>query len=253
MLRKFRHAGDVGDIIYSLPAVRQLVQPNGKAVLYIESAPYTRERLTKNNWRGIDKILKAQSYVADVLEWNANIPTHYNLNDFRSWMQRSLRQGQGKETHLSDWVAMAHRLPTTIKDTQWIAIEPMPIARVVINRAGPGRPPQSQYFNHEFPWRKVLERYGKDAVFIGTELEHQVFSSVHGEIPHYKTPSLYEAAQVISGADLVVGNQSCCVALAESMKKRIVLEVWLAGQNSSVIDPPRVTLGYNSKVELPDL
>lgn len=252
-IKKFRSAGDVGDLVYQMAAVKAICGPSGKAVIYLEAANYTRIRLSKNNWRGIDRVLKAQNYIADVLEWNPTIQCEMNCNDFRSLMQRSLRQNQGRDVHLADWVALAHRLPTTTKDTQWITIEPVKIARVVINRAGPGRPPQNQYYNPEFPWRKVLERYGKDAIFIGTELEHQVFSSVHGEIPYYKTPSLYEAAQVISGADLVVGNQSCCVALAESMKKRIVLEVWMAGQNSSVIDPPRVTLGYNSQVELPEL
>jgi hypothetical protein len=66
------------------------------------------------------------------------------------------------------------------------------------------------------------------------------------------TKDLYEAAQVIAGCELFVGNQSACFWLAEAMKKRIVLEVWPGGPNC-LIKRDGVVNGWDRTVELPQL
>lgn len=243
----FRHAGDAGDIIYALPAIKYF----GRGLLYIESAPYTRVPMTPDKWNGLDLLLKAQPYIADVKPWNREA-TDWNCNDFRSVMVRQLRQGIGKDRHLSDWLALAFRIPLTIKDDPWLTVEPSRVARVVINRAGAGRPAHQQYYGKDFPWGKVLEKYGKDAVFIGTPLEHQVFCAAQGKVPYYPTATLLEAARVIAGADLCVLNQSSCGAIAEALKKPILLEVWHQGPNT-LVHRDGVIHGWDHNVELPYL
>lgn len=243
----FRHAGDAGDIIYALPAIKYF----GRGLLYIEAASYTRVAMTPDKWNGLDLLLKAQPYIADVKPWNREA-TDWNCNDFRALMVRQLRQGVGKDRHLSDWLALAFRIPLTIKDEPWLTVEPNRIARVVINRAGAGRPAHQQYYGKDFPWGRVLEKYGKDAVFIGTKLEHEVFCAAQGKIAYYPTATLLEAARVIAGADLCVLNQSSCNAIAEGLKKPIVLEVWHQGPNSLSFRP-NVHHGWDHNVELPDL
>lgn len=226
-----RSAGDLGDGIFSLPAVKYLcARDNRKAVFFIEAANYTRERLTPDNWRGLDRILKCQPYISDVREFTGGA-VDVNLNDFRQIMFSHLRRGLHKDRHISDWVAMAHNLPVTIKDEPWLTIETVKVAPVVINRTGPGRHPGHVYHGVEFPWGRVLKKYGKDAVFIGTPLEHEVFCAVQGEVPFHPTLSLFEAAQVIAGCELFIGNQSACHAIAQGVGKRIILEVWEAGPN----------------------
>lgn len=243
----FRHAGDAGDIIYALPAIKYF----GRGLLYIESAPYTRVAMTPDKWNGLDLLLKAQPYIADVKPWNREIVDR-NLNDFRATMVRQLRQGIGRDRHLSDWVAVTFHLPLTIKDDPWLTVEPNRIARVVINRAGAGRPPHQQYYGKDFPWGRVLEKYGKDTVFIGTKIEHEVFCAAQGKIPYYPTATLLEAAQVIAGAQLFVGNQSACFGICSGLKKPCVLEVWHQGPN--VLDGrPGAVMGWDHNVELPDL
>lgn len=243
----FRHAGDAGDIIYALPAIKYF----GRGLLYIESAPYTRVPMTPDKWNGLDLLLKAQPYIADVKPWNREV-CEINCNDFRALMVRQMRQGIGKDRHLSDWLALALRIPLTIKDDPWLTVEPNRIARVVINRAGAGRPTHQQYYGKDFPWGKVLEKYGKDAVFVGTKLEHEVFCSAQGRIPHYPTATLLEVARVIAGAQLFVGNQSCPHAIAQGLGTPIVLEVWHQGANCCSPRPNAVNV-FDHTAELPDL
>lgn len=225
----FKHSGDVGDIIFFLPVMRAF----GGGAMLIEAASYTRQRLTRDNWCGIDKLLLQQPYVKEVREWIPNEQVDYNGCDFRAHMTRSLRMGHGKDKHLAHWMCEAHGVPLSAMDTAWLTVhEPIKEARVVFSRSGPGRDEKFVYQNRRFPWHAVWEKYRSDAVFVGTELEHHAFCAQCGKVPHRKTEDLLEAARVIAGCELFVGNQSCPHALASGFKKRIILEVWPQGPNT---------------------
>lgn len=247
----FRHAGDLGDLVYGMPVMRAL----GGGCLCIEAATYTRQKLTRNNWCGIDKLLLQQPYVQDVREWQYGEPTSYNLNDFRAALFRALREGHGKDKHLGHWMCEAHGLSHSIMDEAWLRIE-VPILtgkRVVFSRSGAGRGGRNVYHNPYFPWAKVYAKYGDDAVFVGTSEEYEVFRAMCGDrVPHQKTEDLFEAARVIAGCQLFVGNQSCPHAIAEAMKKKIVLEVWPDGPNVLAFRPG-VVHGWGIDTNLPDL
>lgn len=247
-MKTFRHAGDRGDIIAALPALRAL----GGGVLLIEAAQYTREMLTPDKWLGLDLLLKEQPYIADVRQWKGE-RVDFNLNDWRSKLFRAIRNRQHQDKSLVAWQLEQYGIPLTAKDEAWITIkEPIRAARVVFNRTGPGRPRHHVYQNPAFPWHYVWEKYGKDAVFIGTAEEHRAFCATCGRVPYYQTADLYEAARVIAGADLFVGNQSAAFWIAEGLKKRLVLEVWPEGPNSIVLRGG-ATQGFDENVKLPDL
>lgn len=243
----FKHSGDIGDILYFMPVMRAL----GGGTLFIEAVSYTRVMLTQDKWCGIDLLLKQQPYVNDVLSWNKQ-PVNYNGNDFRPRLISAVRKGQGKEKHLGHWMCDAHGIDYKAMDAAWLTVEPNRIAPVVISRSGVGRAAHYVYHNPRFPWHKVWKKYGKDAVFVGTEDEHRVFWATCGEIPHYPTADLEKAARVIAGADLFIGNQSAPHAIAEGLKQRILLEVWPGGANCLVFRPG-VHHGWDENVELPDI
>lgn len=246
----FRHAGDIGDIIYALPAMRAL----GGGALLIEAAAYTRQRLTPDKWCGVNELLLRQSYVQDVRQWIVGEPVNYNLNDFRARMMTLLRVGHGHDKHLGYWICESHGVPFKVMDDQWLHVaDPIDAAKVVFSRSGAGRDPRFVYHNPHFPWHKVWAKYRDDAVFVGTEDEHRYFVHLCGDVPHYRTNTLLEAARVIAGAKLFIGNQSAPHAIAEGLKKRIVLEVWPTGPNCLMNDPGRVTHGWDLDVQLPDL
>lgn len=247
-----RHAGDLGDIIYSLPVARALAHGQPIAFL-IEAATYTRQELFPPRWCGIDLLLLEQPYIQDVRMFQPGESVNYNLNDFRARLFMALKQGIGRDKHLAHWMCEAHGAPYTCVEPPWLEMkEPIKAARVIFSRAGAGRPSHQVYQNPAFPWHYVWEKYRKDAVFIGTELEHEFFCGTCGRIDHYKTKDLHEAARVIAGCDLFIGNQTATHAIAEGLKKRIVLEVWKEGPNC-IIHRPGVVHGWDQWVKLPDL
>lgn len=234
-------------MVAQMPAMRAL----GGGVLYIEPANYTRVKLTPDKWHGIDLLLKQQAYVSDVLPWNGQ-RTDYNLNDFRAMMSKAVSRGKSKDVCLSDWVLDTHGVQRSERDRQWLTVEPLKIAPVVISRAGAGRESRHRYHNYQFPWNRVVEKYSDAAVFIGTEPEHREFCDVFGNVPWHPTADLFEAARVIAGCDLFVGNQSCPHMIAQGLFKNIVLEVWPQGPNCC-FHRKGVIHGWDNKVVLPDL
>lgn len=247
-MNTFRHAGDAGDVLSALPAVRAL----GGGVIHLEAATYTRVMLTPENWRGLDKILKDQPYIHDVVEWKRT-QTTFNLNDFRNRLFKAVRMNQMKDKALCDWQLEQFGLPLTAKDEAWLTIrEPIKAARVVFNRAGAGRQRIHTYHNPRFPWHFVWNKYKNDAVFVGTDDEYTVFCATCGKVPHAKTADLYEAARVIAGCELFVGNQSCPFWIAAGLMKRTVLEIWPEGPNSLIFRPGMVH-GWDENVALPDI
>lgn len=246
----YKHAGDIGDIIAFLPVMRYF----GGGDLLIEAAPYTRQRLTPDKWCGLDLLLKQQPYINDVREWNFEL-CNYNGNDFRAHMHHATRKGlfnNIKNKSLVDWQLETHGVPLGEKDRAWLSVEPKKVARVVFNRTGAGRPQHHVYHNPLFPWHSVWKKYHRESVFIGTPMEYEVFKAQIGTVPYYPTENLFEAAKVIAGSDLFIGNQSACFWIAEGMKKNLILEVWPQGPNSNVFRPGAIQ-GFDQNVSLPDL
>lgn len=250
-MNTYRHAGDLGDILAGLPVIRFW----GGGVLMIEAATYTRQRLTPDKWCGLDLLLKQQPYIADVVEWQGQRCT-MTMNDFRAHMGRALRSrdpnNPARAKSLVDWQLEAHQVPYSEKDKPWIAVEPKKVAPVVINRTGAGRASHHCYHNPMFPWHKVWQKYKDKAVFVGLPEEYDLFCAVNGHIPHYPTKDLLEAAQVIAGAELFIGNQSACAWICHAMRKPIVLEAWPSGPNVC-IDRPGAIYGWDQNVHLPDV
>lgn len=249
-MSRFRHAGDLGDIIYSLPVIRAL----GGGELLIEAAHYTRVMLTPDKWYGIDRLIGSQPYITGVAPWKSSVGQCFNLNDFRPRMFSAIQRNlEARQKSLSDWMLETFGLGLEERDRAWIhCADPASKFEVIINRTGPGRPAHMTYHNPNFPWRRVIDQYGHAAAFIGTELEHAVFCATFGEVPYLKTADFYEAAQVIAGARLFVGNQSCCYAIAEAMKKPAILEVWPSGPNC-LFYRDTVIHGWTHDFQLPAL
>src|SRR5580765_1733925 len=114
--KTFKHSGDLGDIIFSLPTIRAL----GGGVLYLdptggETEPRVKEPLklrthTKLTAAAIDSLrplLLLQEYIADVRFWGGE-PVDHNLDEFR----RSAPQLNLADAHLQ-----AFDLPTSNRDT----------------------------------------------------------------------------------------------------------------------------------------
>lgn len=215
----FGHAGDLGDIIYALPTIRAL----GGGTLCLHAVKWTREPMTETKVQSLRSLLITQPYIEDVRWLGDGEKVAVNLNDFR---QSYMNEGGFRKfprRNICEWILLTHCLSPDEQAKRWlVGIEPIQRARVVVNRT-------PRYQNPSFPWRRVLDHYRGEMVFVGSAKEHATFCSdfkmAKTEIPHQQTGSLLALAQVIAGADLFVGNQSCAYAIAEGMKKPAILEV----------------------------
>ena len=239
---RFRHAGDQGDIVYAMPAMKA----KGGGELLIEAVGWTRQTLTPEVYAPLEPLLLSQPYIKSVRPYQSGEHHDVNFNNFRPRMVKGIRMSpENKRVNLADWQLDALGLPRTARDEKWIdGIKPNRVAEVVINRT-------MRYRNPFFPWGAVLGKYERFKIkFIGAESEHEDFCRVCGPVPFYKTANLLEAAEVIAGSDLFIGNQSLCYAIAEGMKHRAMLEVWLDGPNC-LFYRGGVFHGWDSKSEIP--
>lgn len=211
MLTSFKHCGDLGDIVYSLPTIRAA----GGGALFLAQADFTRVKTSEQTLRTIAPLIEVQPYVRGVSLYDGRTVA-YELDLFR---------GAGSVwDHIAHRHLMAFGFPREEANTQWITVPPEPIMPVVINRT-------DRFQNAAFPWKEVVRRYGQEAVFVGTEVEHQAFVAQFGDVPYWPTENLLELAKVIAGAWLFIGNQSCPLAIAEALKKPIIQETCLSLPN----------------------
>jgi ADP-heptose:LPS heptosyltransferase len=209
--KTFSHAGDIGDIIYSMPAMRAM----GGGSLILHPANYTRQRMTQQVADSLRPLLEAQNYVRAVRF--SQIPEGFALDGWREYTFPLIY-------NLADRVLDMAGLPHAERDLPWIAAEPNRVASVVIHRS-------LRYRNPRFSWPRILDRYSGKIVFIGLQNEHEDFEKNFGHIDYYPTANFLDLARVIAGADLFIGNQSSPLSLAVAMQKPFVLEQSPAAEN----------------------
>lgn len=244
-----RHSGDLGDVLYALPAIRWLCsQRQDQCELHLESASYTTQRMTPELIALIAPLLLAQPYVASVRPWTGE-PVDFNLNDFRAVLFPALKRNAkvAVRVRLTDWQAGVVGAPAACADEAWLSVPPRPVAEYVINRT-------SRYQNPRFPWKRIIgELESKMVVFVGTVEEHRTFKTeVAPWVLRYPTADLLSAAQVIAGADCFIGNQSACYAIAEGLKKPALIEVFPPMPNC-LFSRESVVHGWDELASLPGI
>ena len=225
----FRHGGHMGDMIYGLPAIRAA----GGGTLVMHAHP--RGKFNQQQCDLIRPLLVAQSYIDDVVFDNRRDGFDLNGNRYGPSRQNIA------ERHLK---IVGH--PVSLKNQPWlIAPEPKKVARVVFHRS-------PRYHNDKFPWKRVFEKYGKDAVMVGLPFEHEQFCREVGRVPYLPTKDYLELANVLAGCELFVGNQSSPYAVAEGMKINTIQEVCPRIANC-IFDRSNAVYGWNESISLPTL
>lgn len=204
----FKHSGNLGDIIFSLPTIIAL----GGGILYISDGKGKLQRpMSKLMINQIIELLKGQPYLVDVLPYN-NEAIDYDLDKFRE------RHGPGSEVHLASRHLMAFGVKYDLS-LPWLGnIEPLPQADIIIHNS--------------LRWRDIplnwsqLKPYQARCIFVGYKNEYRAFKrKTKINIIFQETTNILQLARTIKGSKLFVGNQSLGFALAEAMKHPRVLEV----------------------------
>lgn len=228
------HAGDLGDLIYGLCAVRAV--GGGEVRLFRCNHRHTAFPMTRQRASLIEPLLLEQPYISGV--WYSESPIESPLNEFRrpGFWQRTIA-----DSHLATM-----GMPFTERDRPWIHVDrKVSEYPVLFHRS-------ARYHNPFFPWNRILEQYGQHAVFVGLPHEHQAFCKRFGPISYVPTANLLELARMIAGSRLFVGNQSAPFAIAEALKANAILEVCPKYDNCSY---PRANVihGRDAAISLPSL
>lgn len=211
--RVYAHGGDVGDLIYGLPAMQAM----GKGVLALH-VHGVREQFSQAKVDRLAPLLKLQPYLEDVVFMEKKPHTKYDFNPFRekNWDARN----SSYVSSLAETQCDIMGVPRALLWNQWLWVDklaPIDGKPVVVHRS-------PRYHNRAFPWKEVVKKYHNRAVFIGMPDEHQAFCAEFGMLPYYPTKDYLELARVIAGSQLFIGNQSCPYAIAEGMKRPAILE-----------------------------
>lgn len=223
-MKTFKHSGDLGDIIYSLPTIKAL----GGGILYLDptgglndplvswgvSFRYQQTSLNEKTIDAITPLLLEQDYIEDVRIWDPSCSIDFNLNEFR----RNIKTANLSDAHLS-----AFKLSLSHRDQAWLQVgqglDHPEGKHILIARS------LRVHSNHTF-WENLDQKIIDNSVFVGNQFEHEVFSKTF----RYKIPfwnlSIIDLARAIKNCSLFISNQTLGSAIAEGFKKDLIQEVY---------------------------
>jgi hypothetical protein len=236
----FFHSGDLGDIIASLPTIRQL----GGGDLVIGQRMWrplvgNRENMRGKRYQVIEPLLKSAPYLTNVIYDDQPPKVAYDLSQFRPITARLLSASRlekiiGNKIKLTNLVALQARYLgiKNIDVSPWIKVDPEPAARgkIVIARSARNHHPR-------FPWPWLVQTHRTKMVFIGLPEEHREFEREFGKVEHLPTQDLLQVARLIAGSDLFIGNQGCPAWIAMAIGHKLIQET-NDNEFSSVIERP---------------
>ncbi len=217
----YSHAGNFGDVIYSLAAIK--AAGGGDLIICPEqrkTAPCSIP-ISRQQYDFFAPLLKEQSYLRNV-SYSEKYPAQdvHDLNTFRnSWIDHELKARE----HL-DTLAKAHFYTLGImhrfddNDT-WLRVsDPIVTGKIVISRS-------PRYNSPTFPWKRLVQQRVKDLLFIGLEHEHKKFEQDWGaKVSFWRVNDMLEMARLIAGARAVVMNQSSPLSVAIGLGQRVICE-----------------------------
>lgn len=232
--RWFSHSGDLGDIIYALPAIRAC---GGGSLFLTHTEGKTSHGMTEAKVERLRPLLERQPYI-DSVEWDINCELH-NLDGFRDHWQ----EGVIADKHLS-----AVGKCWSERCTAWLEVDEKHTRfDVIVARS-------FRYRNDFFAWGRVVEKYAGRIGFVGFRDEHEDFCRRFGDIPFVPAGDFLELAEVIAGSQWFIGNQSAPLAVAHGMFHPTVTEVSIGqAQNDCWFQRDRHIFGWDGKVVWPEL
>ncbi len=221
-MKTFKHSGDMGDIIFSIPTIKRLAG-DADGVLYLDPdggftstlvkwADRTRTKLNKNTIDQIKYFLEQQSGIKEVKYWQGEI-VDYDLDEFR----KHIKYNNLAISHLA-----AFNLDHNQVNQQWLTCQakrPLP-KPIVVTRS-------VRYHGHFSFWEHALPKIKNNAIFVGLPKEYEIFTYTFGhELEYYPTPTIQDLIETVYSCEIIYCNQGLPHALAEGFHKNLVCEVY---------------------------
>lgn len=216
-MNTFHHSGKIGDVIFSLPTIREL----GGGVLYLpESSPDE----CPNLYSVLKELLLLQPYIITVHEYPSGLPymqlapgidIDYDLDTAR------LQPRKGS-VHIVKRYLDTFNIKLDNWKEPWLVVDDEPSVKgeySVINFTNRHLLNEQLGIKSRVDWKKVLHSIEEKVYFIGSVTEHRYFCNTFGEVDYIPTANMLEAARVVRDAKAVYCNQSAIMVLAQSLGK----------------------------------
>jgi hypothetical protein len=231
MYKTFRHGGKIGDVIFSLPAIREL----GGGILYL---PERTPDACKNLYSSLKDLLLLQPYIKEVREYPSGLPYMELAPDIHIDydLDRARLQPLKGVVHIVKRYMDAFEINYPGWKEPWLNVETIPFRwsfwqsvkkgpYVLINYTGRHIKNDQMNLTSLLNWKNVIRSIDLPVYFVGLKSEWESFCDLIGqEMPHLRTTNMLELALLIKGAHSVYCNQSATLALAQSLGKNYYLE-----------------------------
>jgi hypothetical protein len=215
-----KHSGNAGDVIYALPAVRELGGAAGASLKLALNVPLRDKsirhplgavQLNRKMYDMLAPLLSAQDYIKELGVHEQGSPVDYDLDSFRDSPLLIDRLG------ISRWYFYMFGLAADLSQP-WLTVEPDHAYA------------QSIVVARSFRYRNLSLSHGflegrADVVFVGLREEYEDFKRQVPSARWVQVQDFLELARIVAGARLFIGNQSFPYSLAEGLKVRRVLEL----------------------------
>lgn len=222
--RTWYHSGNLGDIIYALYAIK--LYGGGSLVIGPEQAG-TKEcgnPVILEQYERLLPVLKHQGYLLSVA-FSEHYPMDVeDLNRFRDlWFDDGLR-ARSKIDNICQMMCHLIGVAARFKPNEpWLSIPAVePSGKIVISRSFSYLP--EAWGLKALPWRELVERWGKQMLFVGWEHEWTHFCAQFGTVEYYPISDFLQMALAIKAARVFIGNQSFPCALASGLGQRVLQE-----------------------------
>jgi hypothetical protein len=216
----FKHSGNAGDIIYSLPAMRSLSKDNPSNFLLQIDTPaiYTNNthplgnvRLNASMAKALIPLLNFQSYISEASIFSGQ-PIEIDLDDFRS---SPLFLDRG---NIIRWYFYLYGINYDLSQP-WLSAPKISGLdnKIVIARSQRYRNPLINY--------AFLKKYTPHILFVGVEAEYKDIVQIIPGIQYQKTNDFLELSSLINSSKFFIGNQSFPFSIAEGLKVKRILEI----------------------------
>lgn len=215
MEHTFKHSGDLGDIIYSLPTIKLL----GGGVLYLDITGGSDEpickmqcmegktKFNKTSFDYIKPLLEVQPYITEVKIYNGE-KIEYNLNNFR--YKFADPASRSKTKNLLDLHLEAFKLPEWLPNENWLKVNK------VVNLDKKTLITRTPRYQSNFPWFQSNKFNIRDnAMFIGLPKEHEYFEWTFDiKVPYYPVKNALDMAIALNSCKAFISNQTSTLAIA---------------------------------------
>lgn len=223
MYKIFRHGGKIGDVIFSLPTIREL----GGGIIYL---PERTPDGCSNLYSSLKDLLLQQPYIKEVREYPSGLPygelapgihIDYDLDIARNQPLKGV-------THIVKRYMDAFGVNYPGWKEPWLHVEGDSLLKeekyVIVNYTGRHIHNEKLNIISSVNWFTVINEMPYQPYFIGHIEEWIAFSKIHPNTVHIHTKNIIEAARIIRDAQAVYCNQSACLALAQGLGKTYYLE-----------------------------